>query len=584
MALRSSFLNRLPFLKRARRAMRRHREKANRALVARRAAAPPAGSLAAGDWNAVVNPALEGGAVGVPDGPSGECAPGWLLEPVAGAAASVRQVAIRPGHGSPAATSPGVALARPAAAGPVRLLVALDKRRLAGRAPAHLSFFAAPTSAGGDLQRIEAVMIVRRRRGAFGAGERRLCTIAHRLRIPTGGFFFEFAIPVEWQASVQAAAIRGRDEANVAFFASFEFAGAVDCAIAGLRLGPGPADLGRERGLALEDPNIAAQVALVEGIAHWDTPEALRSREDSRNREAALRKPSEPRGGEVEIVICVHDALEETLACLDSVFRNSARARRVTAVDDGSSPATLATLRAVAARTPRARLIELGERRGYTKAANVGLRAATADWVVLLNSDTLVSPGWLEGMLDAAERAGAAFVGPLSNAATWQSVPDVRDAAGRWMVNPMPPGHSVESLAALIARLSPRAAPSVPLLNGFCMLMRREALAELGFLDERAFPMGYGEETDLCLRAVAAGHRLALADHVYVHHVKSASFGGERAALSRRGNDKLKAKHPTADLQALQREMAEIGALAQLRARLRERLAASGSPSSKIAS
>ena len=138
---------------------------------------------------------------------------------------------------------------------------------------------------------------------------------------------------------------------------------------------------------------------------------------------------------------------------------------------------------------------------------------------------------------------------------------------------------TIDDMAALVAELSPRQFPEVPLLNGFCTMMRRSVVEELGFLDEVNFPQGYGEENDLCLRARKAGYRLALADHVYVYYVKSASFGSQRRnQLSKRGTERLLAKHPDADMHKLQQEMAELGALTELRKSLRRRLGEAALP------
>jgi GT2 family glycosyltransferase len=199
---------------------------------------------------------------------------------------------------------------------------------------------------------------------------------------------------------------------------------------------------------------------------------------------------------------------------------------------------------------------------------------ATAEWVVLLNSDTIVTPGWLEGLFEVVQaHPKAAMVGPVSNAASWQSVPELHDVKGGWSSNPLPEGVRPEDVSRLVNDLSPRQFPEATLLNGFCTLMKREVIEQVGFLDEAAFPMGYGEENDLCIRVRKAGYTLVVADHVYVYHVKSASFGSaRRAELSKRGTAQLALKHPELDMKAVQREMAELTSLTELRKRLRRRL------------
>jgi hypothetical protein len=128
-------------------------------------------------------------------------------------------------------------------------------------------------------------------------------------------------------------------------------------------------------------------------------------------------------------------------------------------------------------------------------------------------------------------------------------------------------------MAALVAQASTRDFPEAPLLNGFCTLIRRSAFLEIGGFNVAAFPAGYGEENDLCTRATKAGYRLRIADHVYVHHTKSASFGHERRAeLAKAGGQALRALHPDVDYGALTTGFRDLPTLVRLRAVVRRSL------------
>ena len=247
----------------------------------------------------------------------------------------------------------------------------------------------------------------------------------------------------------------------------------------------------------------------------------------------------------VDVVVCVHNALDHVERCLASVVAKSTVPYRLIVVNDGSSAQTTARLRALADETEQMELVETADGPlGYTRAANCGLRASTADFVVLLNSDTVVPRLWLEGLLDAmASGDDVGAVGPLSNAASWQSVPERVSAEGDWMVNALPLGYGVDEYAELIHTLAPRNFPRVPLINGFCMMLRRSVLNRVGLLDEESFPKGYGEENDYCLRLRQAGFSIAIADHCYVYHAKSQSFGDERPELAQQGGRALEKKH-----------------------------------------
>lgn len=234
-----------------------------------------------------------------------------------------------------------------------------------------------------------------------------------------------------------------------------------------------------------------------------------------------------PRRASVDIVVCVHNALEDVQRCLSSVVRHALPPYTLIIVDDGSEAPTRDYLRGFAAEQD-ALLIRNEQARGYTCAANQGLYASTADYAVLLNSDTIATPDWLDRMAMCAESDPAiGIVGPLSNTASWQSVP-LLEEDGDWSCNPLPEGMAVEEMATLIACRSARLYPRIPFLNGFCLMIKRGLIDDIGYFDEATFGRGYGEENDYCLRARKAGWQLAIADDAYVYHAQSKSYSHER--------------------------------------------------------
>lgn len=260
----------------------------------------------------------------------------------------------------------------------------------------------------------------------------------------------------------------------------------------------------------------------------------------------------------VDVVVTVYRALDYLRPCLESLRRHhDGFELRVIVVDDGSGPPTADWLRELGATWPALLVIEHDRNLGYTHAVNTGLRASNAEWVVILNSDTVVSEGWLAGMVRCAETApSVGLVGPLSNAASWQSVPRVFDADGRFAANALGVDLDPDGMAELVRSTSKRRYPRVPVLNGFCMLLRRDVLERVGLMDHVAFGTGYGEENDYCIRAGDAGFELAVADDVFVFHAKSKSFGHAlRVELSNRGAKALEAKHGRARVQSLVREI-----------------------------
>ena len=164
--------------------------------------------------------------------------------------------------------------------------------------------------------------------------------------------------------------------------------------------------------------------------------------------EGVLAAPGEEQQDDapgVDVVICVHDAPEDVRRCLWALLARTGRRLRLIVVDDGSAAPTRELLEHFAAAHPAVTLIHReAAPHGYPLAANEGLRASRGDYVVLLNSDTIVTHGWLERLVrrgELHERVG--ILGPLSNAAGHQSVPVVRED-GAWAINPLPNWLTVE--------------------------------------------------------------------------------------------------------------------------------------------
>lgn len=234
----------------------------------------------------------------------------------------------------------------------------------------------------------------------------------------------------------------------------------------------------------------------------------------------------------IDIVVPVYNARELLQRCLAALDRHTPIDQaRVLIVDDASPDPAIAPLLADWARTSplRPRVVGNAENRGFVGSVNRGFAETDGD-VLLLNADTEVTPGWLGHMREALySHARVATVTPFSNNAEICSWPLFCKA------NPVPA--DAEIVAAALAGAGPPNYPELPTAVGFCMLIRRQALEELGDFDQATFGRGYGEENDFCLRAAGHGWRNLLADTCYVVHAGGGSFAplGLKA-----GGDQLK--------------------------------------------
>jgi GT2 family glycosyltransferase/glycosyltransferase involved in cell wall biosynthesis len=242
--------------------------------------------------------------------------------------------------------------------------------------------------------------------------------------------------------------------------------------------------------------------------------------------------------GPVTVVVPIHNAHEELRRCVDALVRNTTWPARLLLIDDASTEPEIAGLLEDFSALEAVRVLRNERNLGFVGTVNRGFQSCGTD-VVVLNSDTAVTPRWLENLVFAAYRAeDIGTVTPLSNNAGAFSVPEIGQD------NDYPPHLDFDDVGRLVTQTSRRRYPQGPTGNGFCMYVKRRMLGEVGIFDAEAFPRGYGEENDLCMRALKAGWRHVVDDAAYVFHQRSASFKSEREALVRAGRKMLDERHP----------------------------------------
>ncbi|MFM7785136.1 MAG: glycosyltransferase family 2 protein, partial [Gammaproteobacteria bacterium] len=227
----------------------------------------------------------------------------------------------------------------------------------------------------------------------------------------------------------------------------------------------------------------------------------------------------------VDVVVPVYRGLAETVRCLKSVLGCSAATPfELIVIDDASPEPGLPEALDRWAAAGLFTLLRNPVNVGFVGSCNRGMELHADRDVVLLNSDTEVYGDWLDRLLRAAHRDPRnGTVTPLSNNATIASYPRfIQD-------NPYPLEIGYPELDALAARVNAGVVAEAPTGVGFCIYLRRDCLQQIGFFDEESFGRGYGEENELCQRAIAAGWRNLIAADVFVHHLGSVSFQGERA-------------------------------------------------------
>jgi GT2 family glycosyltransferase len=246
--------------------------------------------------------------------------------------------------------------------------------------------------------------------------------------------------------------------------------------------------------------------------------------------------PSAHRRPGASVIVPVRDGLVFTRMCLASVLADDLVPLELIVIDNGSASDTHAYLSDLAESNPHVQVVHNQHNRSFAAAINQGLTVADSPLIVLLNNDTIVTPGWLEGLAQHLEDPAVGLLNPVTNRAPNEAV---IDASYRTY------GELLE-LAAARRRSRPGRSLELRTATMFCLAMTREVGVRLGHLDER-YQVGLFEDDDYSLRASEAGLQVMCAEDVFVHHFGTASFGalissGEYASLFDANRRRFEAK------------------------------------------
>lgn len=217
----------------------------------------------------------------------------------------------------------------------------------------------------------------------------------------------------------------------------------------------------------------------------------------------------------VSVIVVTYNNLDFTKACLASLDKfTNYTPMEIIVVDNASSDGSKKFLAEWVATAQNRQLILNDDNKGFAAANNQGLAIATGDYLVLLNNDTYVTPGWVRTLIKHLQRdTTIGLIGPVTNNIGNEAKIDIH------YVN------MDEMLQKSAVYTRQHIGQTYPLKTAafFCVLMSRSIYEQVGPLDE-VFGRGFFEDDDYCRRIEQIGMRVACAEDVFVHHHLSASF------------------------------------------------------------
>lgn len=213
-----------------------------------------------------------------------------------------------------------------------------------------------------------------------------------------------------------------------------------------------------------------------------------------------------------DVVMPVYNGLAYVVEAVTSIIESTSDTPyHLFLIDDCSDYKTREYLQRIAQQHTDIYVHRHQTNQGFVISCNTGIRLGGSKYVVLINSDVIVTPGWLKRLVQCAESDEAiGSANPFTNYASNINIP-------------ISPGANFYGMDEYLQRHAARTYPDVVTGVGFCLLLRRSALEQIGLFDE-IYGRGYCEESDLCLRLTTAGYRTVVADDVFLYHKGRATF------------------------------------------------------------
>ena len=230
--------------------------------------------------------------------------------------------------------------------------------------------------------------------------------------------------------------------------------------------------------------------------------------------ERAIKKAIFPK---VSIIILSYNKGELTKRCVKSIIDKSFYPNyEIIIVDNASKDKTTKKILKELEKSKRVKVIYNKKNYGFAGGNNIGMKKSTGDFLIILNNDTVITPGWISRLVYHASDKNTGLVGPVTNNIGNEAKIDLgysnlKEMEGK--IREYTSKHWGEKL-------------ELDRIAAFCWIKRREIYEKIGGFDQRFFP-AFFEDDDYCLRVKKAGYKIFCAEDVFIHHELGKTSGAD---------------------------------------------------------
>ena len=258
-----------------------------------------------------------------------------------------------------------------------------------------------------------------------------------------------------------------------------------------------------------------------ESIEKIDTDVEIKERiefakqNDWSERAKTIMKYSEKLFEKVSIIIVTYNNLNLTKKCINSILERTADPNyEIIIVDNASSDETSKYLEELEKKYKNIKIKLNKENLGFASGNNQGIKMAEGEYCILLNNDTIVTRGWITGLIKHFEDKKVGMVGSVTNSIGNEAEIEV-DYVDETGIDEFSLNYTTEHYNETYE--------DIKTLAMYCVALKKEIVDEIGLLDEN-YERGMFEDDDYSIALKKAGYKIVCAEDVFIHHFWRASF------------------------------------------------------------